>query len=116
MRFFSKKYENVFWHELAHLILHSKKQINDYISHDLREFEAEFFVYSINFFAKDIQNETTFKSLLSKLHKISKKEIKNYTLYYTFLINYSNNNINFMGYKNDLAEQTFYENKYIKYQ
>lgn len=116
LRYFNKKFEYVFWHELAHLILHSKKEIYDYISHDLREFEADFFVYCFNFFFKDIQDKYSFDFLLSKIRNVSNRDIKNYNIYCTFLENYSNNNVNFMGYRKDLVNEVFYENKNIKHQ
>lgn len=113
LRYFSKKYEFVFWHELAHLILHSKKEINEYISYNLKELEADFFVYSLNFYLKDTEDKNSFNRLLEKLNKISRKEIRNYNIYYTFLKDFGNNNSNNF-FKMDLIKKTFYNNDYIK--
>lgn len=112
LRFFSKEYEDVFWHELAHLILHTKPEIHKFISYDLREFEADFFVYAFNFFLNDIENPEVFNSLKKTLNNVSKKEIKNYNIYTTFLKDYGENNKTFFN-KEDLVNKVFYENRYI---
>lgn len=113
LRYFSKKYEHVFWHELGHLILHGKIEVYKYISTDLREFEAEFFEYSMNFFLRDIQNQYSFNVLIKKLNSIQKKDLRNFNIYHTFLKDYGNNNRNHFC-TNDLVQKTFYENIFVK--
>lgn len=93
LRYFSKKYEYVFWHEVAHLILHTNYDVSKELTINIEEFEADFFSYAMEFFIKDKIDIKQFDILLFKINQINVSEAINI----------------------DFSKSAFFENEYFKF-